>query len=315
MEGFDTIINNILLLTAVIAIGFAAVKTGYLRADIKNALSAVIVRLTLPLLILNALTRLELTQERIYNAIAVLVLALLAILILYLIGILSSKLFHMPEATAIIHRCMMSFGNVAFLGYPLISALFGEEGLFYAAVFQFVNDIFVWTFVVCRLNRLGKNKELSLKQTLKNIINPCTIAFFLSFIMMLCGFRFSGLVLEITTGIGGMTTYLSMLFIGMVLAEVKLGQIKYISSMFVIIFIKMLFIPTAMIFVIKFLPLDLAAKGAVIMQIAVPSQTIISVLTLEYGGDTAYTSQGILITTLAGLITMPAVYYIMNCIF
>lgn len=303
-----------MLLAIAMAVGFAAVKTGYISVDIKNGLSKVIVRITMPMLILNALTGIELTPERLKNAGLVLLIAVCSIGLLYSIGILSSKVFKLTESTAVIHRCMMSFGNVAFLGFPLIRALFGDEGFFYAAVYQLVNDAFVWTFVVCRLNSLGKNQKLSAAQAAKNIINPCTIAFLISFVMMLFGWRFKGIALEITTGIGGMTTYLSMLFIGGTLAEVRLSQIKNIGSIFAIIPIKMILFPVLLIAVTRGMGLLDAARGAAILQVAVPSQTIISVLTLEYGGDTVYTSEGILITTLAGLATMPLVYWIMTAI-
>lgn len=314
MEGFDIIIHNIVLLATAMAVGFTAVKTGYVSVEAKNSLSKIIVRITLPLLILNALTGIELTAGRLKNAGLVLLIALLSISVLYTIGILTSKLFGLPKATAVIHRCMMSFGNVAFLGFPLIRALFGDEGLFYAAVYQFVNDVFVWTFVVCKLNSLGKNEKITVRETVKNVINPCTVSFFISFLMMLFGLKFTGIANEITNGIGGMTTYLSMLFIGGTLAEVKLGELKRVGSFFAIILIKMLIIPTVLIALTKHLPIGEAARGAVILQVAVPSQTIISVLTLEYGGDTVYTSEGILITTLAGLATMPIVYWLMSSV-
>ena len=41
MEGFDTIIHNIMLLAAVMAVGFTAVKTRYIGVEAKNALSKV----------------------------------------------------------------------------------------------------------------------------------------------------------------------------------------------------------------------------------------------------------------------------------
>lgn len=312
MKGFDAIVNNITMLAAVMAIGFVAVRSGYIPREVKNALSKVIVRITLPLLILNALTGLELTADRLKNAAFVAVVALIAIGLLYCIGIVTSKLFRLPEPTAVIHRCMMSFGNVAFLGFPLIYALFGSEGLFYAAIYQAINDLFVWTFVVCRLNTLGKKEPLTPRTIAKNITSPCTLAFAISFVMMLLGLKFEGRVKELTDNLGGMTTWLSMLFIGGTLAEVKFRQMRNIGSLFIIVLVKQILIPTLAIFITRYIGIDAAARGAAILQIAVPSQTILSVLTLEYGGDTLYTSEGILITTICGLATMPFVYYILS---
>ena len=62
----------------------------------------------------------------------------------------------------------------------------------------------------------------------------------------------------------------------------------------------------------RHIPMDPLVEGVIIMQTAVPSQTIISILSKEYGGDTEYVVKGIFITTLAGLLTMPFIYYLLS---
>lgn len=293
------------------AVGFICVKSGYISGEVKNALSKIIVRVTLPLLIVNALTNIELTPARAKNAALVAVLALAVVAVMYAVGALTARLWRLELPAAVIHRCMMAFGNVAFLGYPLIRAIFGDEGFFYAAVYEFVNDIFVWTFVVCKLNSIGADGKIPLKTQIKNAVNPCTIAFFVSFALMLLKIRPTGLALGLTEGIGSMTTPLSMIFIGGTLAEVRLGGLRRLGSFSAVVLIKMFSAPVLLALLTRALPLSEVARGAFILQVGMPSQTILSVLTLEYGGDSVYTSEGILITTLAALITLPAVYYVL----
>lgn len=311
MKGFEVILENITLLSAMMAVGFICVKSGYISGEVKNALSKIIVRVTLPLLIVNALTNIELTPARAKNAALVAVLALAVVAVMYAVGALTARLWRLELPAAVIHRCMMAFGNVAFLGYPLIRAIFGDEGFFYAAVYEFVNDIFVWTFVVCKLNSIGADGKIPLKTQIKNAVNPCTIAFFVSFALMLLKIRPTGLALDLTEGIGSMTTPLSMIFIGGTLAEVRLGGLRRLGSFSAVVLIKMLAAPVLLALLTRALPLSEVARGAFILQVGMPSQTILSVLTLEYGGDSVYTSEGILITTLAALITLPAVYYVL----
>ena len=311
MKGFEVILENITLLSAMMAVGFICVKSGYISGEVKNALSKIIVRVTLPLLIVNALTNIELTPARAKNAALVAVLALAVVAVMYAVGALTARLWRLELPAAVIHRCMRAFGNVAFLGYPLIRAIFGDEGFFYAAVYEFVNDIFVWTFVVCKLNSIGADGKIPLKTQIKNAVNPCTIAFFVSFALMLLKIRPTGLALGLTEGIGAMTTPLSMIFIGGTLAEVRLGGLRRLGSFSAVVLIKMLAAPMLLALLTRALPLSEVARGAFILQVGMPSQTILSVLTLEYGGDSVYTSEGILITTLAALITLPAVYYVL----
>lgn len=312
MSGLSVIFSNIFLLALVIAIGAVSAKTGYLPAETKGILSKIVVRITLPLLIINSLTKVELDAARIKNSVFVIICAVIAIFVLYLAGAAVSKIFHLPKMQGFIHRCMTAFGNVAFLGYPVIYALYGDNGLFYAALYTFVNDILVWTFVVQRLCVLNGAKYKSFRETIKNCLTPPTIAFIVSFFMLILGLRPGGIIGELCAGIGGTATYLSMLFIGMTLAEVRLSEIFKSYSVFLIVLIKMLIIPIIGIFIMRYLPFDNLVKGTVIMQIAVPSQTIISILVQEYGGDTKYIVKGIFITTVSGLITMPFIYYLLT---
>ena len=312
LDGFSVISHKIILLATAILIGTVAVKSGYLSKEAKNMLSKVIVKITLPLLIINSLTQVELDATRLKNSVFVIISALVIIAILYLLGGLISKLFKLPPQTAFIHKCMTAFGNVAFLGYPIILELYGADGLFYAALYTFVNDIFVWTFVVWRLTVMnGKEKKTKL-ETLKNCLNPPTVAFAISFILLLTGLRPTGIVQEIASGLGGTTTYLSMIFIGGTLAEAKLSNILKSYTLIFVILIKMIIIPLLLILVMKHIPIEPLVKGTLIMQVAVPSQTIISILTKEFGGDIDYVVKGIFITTVAGLVTMPFIYYLLT---
>lgn len=315
MGSFSVISHNIILLACMMGIGALAVKTGYLSPDIKNMLSKIVVKITLPLMIISSLTRVEADTARMKNSFFIIIAACIIIGILYLVGTAVSKMLHFSAPTALIHRCLTAFGNVSFIGYPIIQSLYGDNGLFYAAFFTFVNDILVWTFVVQRLAVLNNGQKPSVRQTLKNCFSPPTAAFLLSFIIIFLGFRPTGILYELTSGLGGTTIYLSMLFIGITLAETDfLTIIKSSAPIFLIVLFKMILMPVCLIYFMHYLPVEPVVKGVVIMQTAVPSQTIISILSTEYGGDTNYVVKGIFITTLSGLVTMPFIYYLLSTI-
>lgn len=311
MAGFETILNSILTLGLAMAFGFIAVKTGYISEDVKNAISKVIIKITMPILVITALTKVTLDQEKIINSLLVVGIAVVSIAVLYGIGILVSRMFHMDRPRAVVHQCLTAFGNVVFLGYPLIRAIYGEEGMLYAALYGFANDLFVWTLAVYQLATIaGKGK--STRENLKNLINPATIAFVVSFIMMIFGLKFTGILGNVLDGIGSMTTYLSMLFIGGTLALVDFRKIYKRVSLFLLVVVKMLIIPVLLILILRLFPLDPMVKGIIILQVAMPSQTILTILTTEYKGDVIWAAEGVFITTVASLATLPAVYYLMT---
>lgn len=305
-EGFLSIVNCIATLGLAILVGFVCSKSGYLPQGVKPALSKIVVKLTLPVLIATSLTKTEITQEKLVNSAFVIASGLLTIALLQLAGYLTERLFK-KSAPPILHRCMTSFGNVVFVAYPLIQSLYGDEGLYYAALFAFSSDCWLWTFGVYSLSKLG-GKAASLTSNLKRLVNPSTIAFAVSFVMMIFKLRFGGIIGDVMNGFGSTTTYLSMLFIGCVLAEVDFKGIYKRAPLFVLTLLKMIIIPVIMIFIFKLFPFSEEVKSIIILQAGMPVSTVLVMLCSEYGGDVKYSAEGVFISTLASLVTLPAVY-------
>lgn len=69
------------------------------------------------------------------------------------------------------HRCMTCFGNVVFMAFPLIQALYGAEGLLYAAIYELANDTCLWTLGVYQMKSI-EEKEKSFMGSIKNLVNP-----------------------------------------------------------------------------------------------------------------------------------------------
>lgn len=311
MEGFNIILNQIAVLSLAMAIGFVSVKSGYISEDVKNALSKVIVKITLPLVVVMSLTKVDLNAEKAANCLIVAALAIVSVGILYFSGGITAGLFRMPRKRAIVHQCMSAFGNVVFLGYPLIEALFGAEGLLYAAIYGIANDAFVWTLGVYKLSSADiKNQKSS--GNWKNLINPVTISFVVAIVMMITGIKITGIFGTVFTSMGGTTTWLSMLFIGGTLALVDFKHIYKHWALFIMSAVKMVIMPVILIFLLRLLPIDPIVCSVVILQAAMPCQTVLTIITTEYNGDVVYAAEGVFVTTIIGLFTLPLVYWIMN---
>jgi hypothetical protein len=311
MQGFQTIITSILTLGLAMLIGFICIKTGYIKNEVKDAISKLIIRVTLPLLMITSLTKLTLDSQKIINSVTTVLCAYVIIGVLYCAGIATAKLFKLEKSQATIHTCMTCFGNVVFIAYPLIQALYGDEGLLYAALFAFANDCWLWTVGVYTLSGT-RGREGSFFGNLKNLITPSTIGFLISLFMLITGLRFTGIVKDVLTNVGSVTTYLSMLFIGMTLAMVDFRHLYRRISLFVLVAVKMLIIPALLIFVLKFIPIDDLVKSVLVLQAAIPTSTVLVILTTDYGCDTVYSAEGVFITTLLSLATLPAVYWLMQ---
>ncbi len=310
MEGLLVILEKIGYIGIIILIGFLCEKTGYVK-NIASSVSGIIKNVTLPCLLLTSLTSNILDASKAKNGALIIVFGIVSICLMMAIGSATGKMFKLDEAKRGIQICMGSFGNVAFLGYPLIKALLGDEGLLYAVFYNLANDGLLWSF---GLSAISGEKGI---KKLKNMFNVCTLAFAVGLVMLCMGLRLPSVMHESLTAVGSATTPLSMLFIGATMARADIVSALKRPAMYSLTFVKMVAMPVVIIFVLSLLPvgfMNTTAMMTLILQIAMPAQTMVAILAKEYGLDEKYAVEVIFITTMFALLSLPCIYQLANII-
>ena len=125
-----------------IGLGALGAKTGLLRPEGKQTLSNLLVDLVVPAMIINSY-RMEFSAEILHNLMAAFALSTLSILL----GLVITLLFtaRSRDSRTPIFRFACVFSNAGYMGLPLISALFGSEGLLYASAFFTMFNLLLWT--------------------------------------------------------------------------------------------------------------------------------------------------------------------------
>ena len=313
---FSIIINQILILAFLAIIGVIATKLKVITEQVKNGIATVVFNITLPALIISSVTSVELNRDVLSNSIWVFIFSNIGIVLLYLTGRTSRKLLNIKDKKGNVHVIHTMLGNVAFLGYPLFSALFpGGEGLFYAVIFHLTQDIYIWTIGVFEFN---SSKNLKFSESLKHLINPNIIAFIIGIIMLIIGIKIPKLLYEPIYGLGKTTIYMAMLYIGAVLAQNPMMSAFKRFEIYVLSFNKMLLIPFVLLIIINlvssFLNLNIGdtAKTVVVMQTAMPCMALVVVLAKKFGSDDIHATENLFLSTILSLATLPLIYFIIQ---
>lgn len=306
---FMIVVKQVGMLGFIMLLGYLIVKTGYVEAKHKDAVSKLIVKLILPCLIISSISKENFDVSRLGELGLVFLLSVLCIGILFGIGVITGKLLRVPRATEGAHQMMSCLGNVIFMGYPIIVAMYGETGFFYAIIYWLLNDLFMWTVGVFLLSKNGSEKKESF---VKKLINPNTISFGIAIIMFVFGIKLPPVVNEAATSVGGLTTALSMIFIGMTLATVDVKKTMKKWWIFVIGPIKLVVMPIVFIYLFKFLGIPALIAGVVVLEAAMPAQTVLTILAHEHHADYEYTAVGLFITTVASLVTLPFICWMLQ---
>lgn len=329
MEEVKIIVNQISILTLLGLIGFIAGKTKYLPENAGTIISRVVVKLTAPLLIFITLAKRELDIGNITSILGVYFLGVLFLVISYFIGSFGSKIMRLEGATANIYKMHSMFGNVIFLAFPLLSSLFGDDGLFYGVIFSIANDTLLWTLGIFLVN---KHKKTNIKENLKRLVNGNTVALCSGLIVLIIKmalgqslnklpyvYEVSGFIHNTLNSLGSTTFPLSMLFIGLILAEIKIEKVSDFikrAHILVLALFRLIIVPVLALILLSFTGnwIDPVAKYVIILELAVPCGTIVPALAAEYGSDYRSATENVFVTTVLGIITMPFIVYLMQII-
>ena len=131
--------KQVAVLFLLIFAGFACVKTGTVKIEAKKAFSDLPLYLIVPAMVINSyLTEFDpkVLQNLLQSFALSTVLLLLGLVITFLLTLRIGK-----EKNTPILRFACIFSNAAYMGFPLVQALFGAEGLLYASVYVTVFNI------------------------------------------------------------------------------------------------------------------------------------------------------------------------------
>jgi predicted permease len=295
-------IEVMVTLFAVVVVGYVAGRLGYLGGDFDRQLSRLVINITCPALILSSSMTGELPDRRY-------ILPLLAISVLTYV-VLTAVAFWLPrfltrsKADEGPVGFALMFGNVGFMGYPVVASIFGHEAVFYAAVLNVVNTFAVFTVGTILISG---GQEVGKSRFQKKVLysTPMIAAYLTMLIVALEVDGIPGYVSQPLTMIGNITVPAALLIIGSSMSQLSLRTMLGNATVYATTVLRLAVIPLAVYFLgrlFQFSPLVVDINTVVI---AMPVATYGTILCLKYNRDTTLITEVTFITTLLSMLTIP----------
>ncbi len=324
MQQVEIIIYQIVVLGLLGLTGFIAGKMRYIPEESGVVLSGIVVKLTAPFLIFTTMTNYSFTSKMLLDGIFIYVAGIVFILFSYVAAYFSCSILKVREPQSNIYKMEAMFGNVIFLAFPILSSLFGEKGILYAVFFNLANDSVLWTLGIYLVNRHNTTRW---KDNLKHLVNGNTVAFSAGLIFILFNLHEYTVSIPLANKIyslfyntfyplGKTTIYLSMIFIGIILAKVKIrgySDIKARFPIFVLSMFKLLIVPVIAFCVLSLFGrfIDSFTLKIVVLQLAMPCGTIVAALAAQYDSDYEFATECVFVSTLLGAVTLPFIVFLL----
>ena len=289
-------------LVAIVIVGYVAGKLGYLGGDFDRRLSSVVINITCPALILSSAMTGTLPDRQ--YILPLLLISIVTYAILTAVAIwLPRLLTHKKSDEGVIGFALM-FGNVGFMGYPVVAAIFGHEAVFYAAVLNVVNTFAVFTVGTILIT--GKN-EVEGRHFQKKVLysSPMISAYLTMLIVALEIDNIPEVVSQPLTMIGNITVPAALMIIGSSMSHLSLRTMLGNSSVYATTLMRLAVIPLAMYYLCGALGFsDLVVKINTVV-IAMPVATYGTILCLRHEKDATLMTTITFITTLFSMLTIP----------
>ncbi|MFC6175422.1 AEC family transporter [Companilactobacillus huachuanensis] len=303
------LINQIVLMFCLMLVGVLINKLEFMHSQTSSDLTNVLLYIVSPCLIINAFE-----QPYSGSRIKQFLLAIAGVFLLYIIEIIVVKLIFGRLKDKNLRRITQYgsiYSNAGFMGIPLISALFGSEGVFFAVVSLAAFNIFSWTQGVSLFND-SDNGTVEKTDWRQVLLNPNIIAIFLGILIFIFSIKIPSVPNQVIKYVGSINTPLSMIVIGNSLANIKFSRDMLNKEIGLTILLRNLLFPIIGIVLLKVIGVSGVAFYTTIVMAACPAAGLVVLFTLQANGDTAPAISLMSLSTILSLITIPVVFALGN---
>lgn len=295
------LLRQMMIFLFMMILGYFIAKKGYLNEEVSKSISWIIVNIANPALIIsgsigNTISRTEL--------LFILALAFGLYFLMILVAEIMIPLFHFQKQTEGIYKILLVFTNMGFMGFPIMSAMYGPEALLYASVFLLPFNFLIYTYGIFRLNGGVENLQVILKKCL----NPGVIAVFVTFIIALGNMQLPYIMTQSITMLSNLIAPLCMMVIGATFVKVSFKDVFCDGKLFLFSMVRLVVIPFAFMILLRKITDNVLQQNVAFIVIATPSGSMAPMLAQQYDADYLTASKGVTMTTLLSVITMPLMF-------
>lgn len=313
METFFVMLKNVIIFVLLAVPGYLLVKSKVLKPQESNVLSKILTNLGMPALIFANTISLDLSGEFLKSLLVVVTLCVVFHVLAYFVF---GKLCHGEKDTCAMMRFCTMFSNSGFIGIPLVSAVFPGNAniLAYVTLANIIMNITMFTLGIYMLT--GDKSAINIK---KAIFSPVLLAFLAGVAVNLLGAVKA--VPEIATYVNhlkGVVTPISMIVLGMKLAEVPLKRLFSCGRMYYVSFLRLVAYPvvaTTTILLLRRIPGMPVGVDCVVgffVGVAMPTASLSSAFADRFGGDAEGAVMYTLGTTIFSVLTIPVLYWMLS---
>lgn len=291
----------------ILIVGWVGHKTKVFPAETQTALTKLVVYITTPCTILYSVLN-NSSLPGIGVMVELLLISSACYIAVAALSLLAVKLMHIHPGSRGAYVCMLLFTNCGFIGFPVVQAISGADAVFYASILNIPFYPCLYTLGVYLLAKDAADRGLGQAEialSWRTFVSPCMVASVAAVVLALTGLKFPAVLTNTIGTIGNITTPGALLVIGISIAKQPLREMLGSAKIYLMSALRLIVLPVLIWFVLHFFLHDQTILGVIVVTFAMPTATMVSMLADEYGSDQRATVQGVFLTTLFSMVTIP----------
>lgn len=300
--NLSTVFAKMAMLVLIMLLGYLCARIGITGPEFNQRVTPLMVKVLLPATILNSVLSVpDFSGRELLDYILVMtVMVALQMLPAWFLPRLMRTRSEDVGAT----RLVTAFGNVGFVGLPVVAAIFGDEMVFFASLCNIPFNLALYSCSAAQLSPDGGRVRW------QDVLNAPVIATLLSVVLLLSRVHVPGVLADTISSVSGATIPLSMLVIGTSLGGISVRSVLTDWRVYVVSAVRLLVCP-----LLTWLVLRPFAAGALlgisVLMAACPSAMLVTALCLQYGRSDAFASKCIFLSTILSAVTIPLLIWLL----
>ncbi|MBE6837994.1 MAG: AEC family transporter [Ruminococcus sp.] len=210
----------------------------------------------------------------------------------------------------IVERFAIVFSNCGFMAIPLIEAVLGSEGVFFASTYVAVFNIFTWTYGVSIMK--GKMSKSDIIGVLKS---APIISIAVGLVIFFFSIKLPSIITQPINFIADVNTPLAMVVTGIYLARTNIIEAVKNPRIYLVTAMRLIVAPLIMIGIFLFFGAEGNVRTILLANLiasACPTAASTLMMSRMFGNNAEYASTIITVTTLLSIATIPVMIYILE---
>lgn len=297
----SVLIPKMIVFVVLMVIGYLCAKTNFAGREFTKDASKMVINVFMTATIINSVL---VSDARLSGGelLQVMLVLCMCVGVCWVLAAISCRLVGLGDKAPLFELLIAVMNNM-FIALPVVETLFGSQAVFYCSLSCIPFNILLYTFGIYRLQ--GGEGKGSVR--LRDIFSVPLLATLAALVIFLLQPPVPPVVKELASTMSAATMPLSMIVIGSSLGSVSLLDAFKKGKLYLMCVLRLLLCPLLVWLLAGLITDDLMLRVTATIIAAAPSGVVVSVLAIQYDRDAVFTSEGVLLSTVFSMLTIPLI--------